>query len=321
MAIGNELVPPGGVEVIDCQGKYLYPAFVDPLVEFEVKQHESPTGYWNSNVTPERRMAESLQIDKAKLKSLRKAGVGMVLAAPNSGIIKGQSCVLSTADAPLNELLHRSDVFQHMRLYPNRGNSERYPNSPMGAVALARQVLLDADWYQRAQQAAAANARLPSPDSSAALQALEPVIRARQTIVIDGTNELYALRGDRFAREFLLKLILRGSGREYRQLDALAATGRTFIIPVDFPDAPKMNTEVDMLDTTLQTLMHWRLAPENPARLERAGVDFVLTTDGITKPAELLTKLRSAITAGLSEHKALSALTSEPAQLLGVEHL
>jgi len=84
MAIGNELVPPGGVEVIDCQGKYLYPAFVDPLVDFEVKQHESPTGYWNSNVTPERRMAESLQIDKAKLKSLRKAGVGMVLAAPNS---------------------------------------------------------------------------------------------------------------------------------------------------------------------------------------------------------------------------------------------
>lgn len=321
MAIGNEIVPPGGVEVIDCQGKYLYPAFVDPLVEFDVKQHESPTGYWNSNVTPERRMAESLQIDKAKLKSLRKAGVGMVLAAPNSGIIKGQSCVLSTADAPLNELLHRSDVFQHMRLYPNRGSSERYPTSPMGAVALARQVLLDADWYQRAQQAAAANARLPRPDSSAALLALEPVIRARQTVVIDGTNELYALRGDRFAREFLLKLILRGSGREYRQLDALAATGRTFIIPINFPDAPKMNTEVDMLDTTLQTLMHWRLAPENPARLEQAGVDFVLTTDGITKSAELLTKLRSAITAGLSEHKALSALTSEPAQLLGVEHL
>ncbi len=321
LAIGNDLVPPAGVEVIDCQGKYLYPAFVDPLVEFDVKQNESPTGYWNSNVTPERRMAEALQIDKAKLENLRKVGVGMALAAPNSGIVKGQSCVISTADAPLNESLHRSDVFQHIRLYPNRGNSERYPTSPMGAVALARQAFLDADWYQRAQQAAAANARLPRPDSSAALQSLEPVIRARQTVVIDGTNELYALRGDRFAREFLLKLIIRGSGREYRQLDALAATGRTFIIPVDFPDAPKMSTEGDMLDTTLQTLMHWRLAPENPARLEQAGVAFVLTTDGNDKPAELLSKLRSAITAGLSERKALSALTSEPAQLLGVEQL
>lgn len=321
LAIGDKLVPPGGAEVIDCQGKYLYPAFVDPMVEFDVKQSASPISYWNSNVTPERRMAESLQIDKGKLESLRKAGVGMVLAAPNSGIIKGQSCVLSTADAPMNESLHRSDVFQHIRLYPNRGNSERYPTSPMGAVALARQTLLDADWYQRAQQAAASNALLPRPDASAALQALEPAIRAQQAVVIDGTNELYALRGDRLAREFLLKLIIRGSGREYRQLTALAATGRTFIIPVDFPDAPKMNTEGDMLNTTLQTLMHWRLAPENPARLEQAGVDFVLTTDGLDKPTELLSKLRSAITAGLSERKALAALTSEPAQLLGVEPL
>ncbi len=321
LAVGDKLVPPSGAQVIDCQGKYLYPAFVDPLVEFDAKQNASPTSYWNGNVTPERRMAESLQIDKSKLESLRKAGVGMVLAAPNSGIIKGQSCVLSTADAPMNEVLHRSDVFQHIRLYPNRGNSERYPTSPMGAVALARQAFLDADWYQRAQQAAAANELLPRPDTSAALQALEPAIRARQTVVTDGTNELYALRGDRLAREFMLKLIIRGSGREYRQLAALAATGRTFIIPVNFPDAPKMNTEGDMLDTTLQTLMHWRLAPENPARLEQAEVDFVLTTDGLAKPTELLSKLRSAITAGLSEHKALSALTSEPAQLLGVEPL
>lgn len=321
LAVGDKLAPPSGAEVIDCQGKYLYPAFVDPLVEFDVKQNASPISYWNSNVTPERRMAESLQIDKAKLESLRKAGVGMVLAAPNSGIIKGQSCVLSTADAPMNEALHRSDVFQHIRLYSIRGNSQRYPTSPMGAVALARQALLDADWYQRAQQAAAANALLPRPDTSAALQALEPAIRARQAVVIDGTNELYALRGDRLAREFLLQLIIRGSGREYRQLAALAATGRTFIIPVDFPDAPKMDTEGDMLDTTLQTLMHWRLAPENPARLEQAGVDFVLTTDGLAKPTELLSKLRSAITAGLSERKALSAITSEPAQLLGVEPL
>ncbi len=321
VAIGEKLVPPSGAEVIDCEGKYLYPAFVDPLVEFEAKQSDSLAGYWNSNVTPQRRMAESLQIDKAKLEALRKAGVGTVLAAPNSGIIKGQSCVLSTADAPINEALHRADVFQHIRLYPNRGTSERYPNSPMGATALARQALLDADWYQRAQQAATSNSLLPRPDTSVALQALQGTVRAEQTVVIDGTNELYALRGDRLAREYLLKLIIRGSGREYRQLDALAATGRTFIIPVDFPDAPKLNTENDMLDTTLQTLMHWRLAPENPARLEQAGVDFVLTSDGLAKPTELLAKVRAAITAGLSEHKALSALTSEPAQLLGVEQL
>ncbi len=320
-AIGNNLSTPADAEVIDCQGKFLYPAFVDALVEFDAKKHESLAGYWNSNVTPERKMAESLQADKAKLENLRKAGVGAVLATPNSGIIKGQSCVVSTADVSLSEGLHRADVFQHMRMYPVRGTSEQYPNSPMGATALIRQTLLDADWYGRAHQAASANPALPQPDQNTALQALEPVIRARQRVVIDGTNELYALRGDRIAKEFLLKLIIRGSGREYRQLDAVAATGREFIIPIDFPDAPKLTSESELADATLQSLMHWRLAPENPARLEQAGVAFVITTDGLAKPAELLTKLRIAVASGLSERKALAALTSDPARLLGVEQL
>ncbi len=320
-AIGTSLPLPKDAEVVDCQGKYLYPAFIDAMVEFEAKPHDPLTGYWNRQVTPERKMVESLQVDKSKLESLRRAGVGTVLAAPNNGIIKGQSCILSTAEVPLSEGLYRANVFQHIRLYPSRGTSERYPNSPMGATALVRQSLLDADWYIRAQQAASANTALPLPDQSIALQALEPVIRAEQTVVIDGTNELYALRADRIAREFLLKLVIRGSGREYRQLEALAATRRTFIIPLDFPAAPKLNSESEMADVTLQTLMHWRLAPENPARLEQAGVDFVFTTDGLDKPTELLAKLRSAVAAGLSERKALDGLTSDPARLLGIEHL
>lgn len=320
-ALGANLPIPADAEVIDCRGKYLYPAFVDAYVEFDAKPHEPLTGYWNRLVTPERKMAELVQVDKAKLESLRKAGVGVVLAAPNNGIIKGQSCVLSTADVPMQEGLYRAEVFQHIRLYPSRGTSERYPNSPMGATALVRQSFLDADWHSRAHQAASANSALPQPAQSVSLQALEAAIRAKQTIVMDGTNELYALRADRVAKEFLIKIIIRGSGREYRQLDALAATGRTFVIPLDFPDAPKLNTESELADATLQSLMHWRLAPSNPARLEQAGVDFVLTTDGLSKPTELLAKLRAAVAAGLSERRAIDALTSEPARLLGIEHL
>lgn len=320
-AIGTQIAPPAGVETIDCQGKYLYPAFVDAMIEMAAKPSEASTGYWNSNVTPQRKMADTLQFDKSQFETLRKAGVGLVLAAPNNGIIKGQSCVLSTADAPLAETLQQRESFQHIRLYPNRGGSESYPNSPMGATALVRQALLDADWYQRARQAVATSNALPLPAHSDALHALQPVVRAAQRVVIDGTNELYALRADRLAREFSLQLVIRGSGREYRQLSALAATNRTFIIPVNFPDAPKLDSESDMADATLQSLMHWRLAPENPGRLERAEVEFAITTSGLDKPTELLAKLRSAIAAGLSETKALQALTTAPAELLEVEHL
>jgi imidazolonepropionase-like amidohydrolase len=320
-SIGAELEVPSGAEVIDFGGKYLYPAFVDAMVEFDATSTDSQAGYWNDSVTPETRMDRGIQIDKAKLESLRKAGVGLVLAAPSRGIIKGQSCVVSTADRGLADILVRPQAFQHIRLYPNRGARERYPNSPMGAVALVRQALLDADWYQRAQRAVAADGALPQPEFNAALSALEAVLQGEQTIVIDGTNELYALRADRLAREFSLKLAIRGSGREYRRLDAIAATNRTYIIPVDFPDAPELDNEMEVADATLQSLMHWRLAPENPGRLEKAGINFVLTSDGLSKPSEMLSKLRAAIAHGLSKERALRSVTQDPASLLAVEHL
>ncbi len=321
LAVGNNLAEPAGAEIVDCEGSFLYPAFVDAMVELDANEFDTPAAYWNTSVKPERSMSRVVKLEKSQFENLRKAGIGLILAAPKDGIIKGQSCVLTTAEAPLADTLLKSDVFQHIRLYPNRGSSERYPNSPMGATALVRQSLLDADWYLRALQAASANTAIPHPDHNASLAALKTTVRAQQTVVIDGTNELYALRADRVANELSLKLVVRGSGREYRQLEAISATGRTFIIPVNFPDAPKVNSESEMTDVSLQTLMHWRLAPENPGRLEKAAVRFVLSADGLDKPTELLSKVRIAIEAGLSEQKALEALTIAPAQLLGIEHL
>ncbi|MEZ6136822.1 MAG: amidohydrolase family protein [Pirellulaceae bacterium] len=319
-AMGPALPAPAGTKVIDLSGKYLYPAFIDPLAEFSAANTDYKAGYWNKNVIPQRMMYSAAELPASKLEEYRKSGVAVVLAAPSDGIIKGQSAVLLTADRPLEQSVLRSKAFQHIQLYPARRASE-YPNSPMGAVALIRQALSDADWYARAQQAVAADSSLPSPDTNFALEALEPAIRGQQTIVIDGSNELYALRADRLAREFSLKLIIRGSGREYRQLDAIAAANRILIIPVNFPDAPTVESRSDAANTTLQELMHWRLAPENPARLERASVNFVITADKLDKVGDLLPQLRIAIKHGLSQQAALHAVTQGPAELLEVEHL
>jgi imidazolonepropionase-like amidohydrolase len=318
--VGQDIPIPGDAEVIDFEGDYLYPAFIDAYVEFGSKELLSDGQHWNSNVMPHRKMAESLQWDAGKLKVLREAGIGIVLAAPDEGIFKGQSCVLATAGDSLATAMLRSDGFQHVRLYPSR-RSRDYPNSPMGAMALARQTLADASWYQSASQASAAQPDLAGPEYNSALAALLPVVTGKQTLVIDGSNELYALRADRIAREFSLRTIVRGSGREYRRLDAIAGMGRTLIVPVDFPDAPEVETEQQLADVTLQELMHWDLAPANPARLHQAGVSFVLSSDGLDSPKDFLSNLRKAVKAGLDSQVALRAVTLGAAQLLQLEDL
>ena len=316
-AVGADVQPPVGAEIIDCQGDYLYPAFVDAFVEFESKAAEAQGGHWNAQVTPQRSMAKLINLDAAKLESLRRAGIAVALAAPRDGIIQGQSCVILTADDELKNGLLAEDVFQHLRLYPDR-RSRDYPNSPMGAVALVRQTLSDASWYQKARQAVQTQPELSAPEFNVALASLEGVVEGSQPVMMDGTNELYELRADRLAREFSLGLVIRGSGSEYRRLAAIAATGRTIIVPVDFPDAPKVASQQEIADATLEELMHWNLAPGNAGRLAAAGVDFVLSSDG-TDPKDFLANVRKAVEHGLSSHAALDALTSRPAKLLGID--
>lgn len=307
---------PAGAEIIDCDGDHLYPGFVEAFAEFESSEYSSQIGHWSPQMTPGRRMSELVNLDPDKLAALRKNGFGITLAAPSDGIMKGFSCLLSTAEGGLETALLRDTVFQHIRTYPNRSMRGTYPNSPMGAVAIVRQTLSDARWYSNSLRMTFASPEIAPPERSAPLDALAEVIAGQTPVLIDGSNELYALRADRLAREFALRLVIRGSGREYRRLDAIADTHRKFIVPIDFPDAPEVSSQQEVADASLQDLMHWNLAPENPKLLEEAGIDFVISSEDSDK--DFLKNLRLAVERGLSEEAAIDAITIGPAELLGI---
>ena len=315
------IAAPPDAEIIDCQGKTLYAAFVDPMVDISVPTMARPDDHWNSFITPQRTAAAALPADDKLAAQYRKAGFGAIALAPNDNILKGVSAVVTTAKLPAAQTVLRPQLFQHIALVKERSERSSYPNSPMGVVALARQTLSDAQWYQQAQQAFRADSSLPAPDKNGALEALGPLVRGEQMALFDSGNELYALRADRMAREFNLRAVIRGSGREYRRMESIAATGRTFVVPVDFPRAPDVSTVDAATSISLQALMHWYLAPENPARLEKANVNFVLTASGLSSPTDLLDAVRKAIDRGLSPQAALSALTTRSARLLELDHL
>ncbi len=65
-------------------------------------------------------------------------------------------------------------------------------------------------------------------------------------------------------------------------------------------------------------MKHWELAPTNAAALEKAGVPFCLTSADLRDTKQFLANLRKAIEYGLTETKALEALTRTPATTLGM---
>ncbi len=317
----NVSIPPEA-QIIDMTGKMIFPGFVDAGIEFEAPPSDANKGtpHWNSEITPERSMAEVIAANEATMAKLRKAGITAALVAPRDGIIKGTSAVLLTSNQSAIDAMLKSDVAMHVRLTVSRRGRDSYPSSPMGAVALARQTFLDAQWHSQALQTYRAQIGLDKPETNSALEALSQHMSAGKLVIFDALNEQYALRADSFGREFGLNVILKGSGQEYQLLDKIAKLNRTVIVPVNFPKPPNVATADAALDTELEELTHWELAPENPGRLSKAGVKIVLTSSGLADPSELIPQIRKAIARGLDKTTALQAITTSPAALLGIDN-
>jgi imidazolonepropionase-like amidohydrolase len=327
-AVGDVPVP-ADAQTLDMQGMTLYPGFIDGWTTYGMPKppeggaEQKPAEvrgpqYWNPQVQSAQRAALLFVPDPKAAEKLRGQGFTTVLTVPARGIFRGTSALVNLGAGTPNSQIVRADVAQHIT-FERDGNEEGYPSSLMGVIALIRQTLLDAQWYQSARTAYAKNPALQRPETNEALAALEGPITGRMPVFMETTDEIALLRADRIAREFSLKLVPRGSGREYRRLDAVGATGRFLVLPLNFPEPPYVTTSDDALQVPLSELRYWDEAPENPARLRKAGVDFALTTSLLNGPDKFLSRLRKAVARGLSPDAALAGITSAPARLFGVE--
>lgn len=330
-AIGSatEVTVPAGFAKVDVTGHTIYPGLIDAYLPVNVAPAPAANLYWNPRIRAEVDVRDYLTATLMDDSTRRSQGIVAALFVPTGAIIDGSGAVASLGGiAPsASQQVVRSGVGQHALLTVPRGaggagggddGTGGYPGSPMGAVALARQALYDARWYRDAWQVVRVDHAVSLPETNSTLEALEPLIAGQRPLFVQAGNELSVLRADRFAREFGVGLVVVGSGREYRRLAEIAATGRTVICPVNFPPAPNVASVADARNVTLESLMHWDHAPENPARLAERQVKMAFTSNGLENANTFLSQIRVAVKRGLSSEKALQALTVDAAELLGV---
>jgi imidazolonepropionase-like amidohydrolase len=316
--------PPAGARVWDLTGHTVYPGFIDAHADLGMDDppDEGDIGptHWNPQVRAYFSTASDLQDDADRRSALRSLGFGAALAVPRLGVFRGSAAVIDLSEGHVRQRILRPDVVQSVAFSRSGQLGGSYPNSPMGAIALIRQTLLDADWYGRAWAAYENGGRtfLP-PETSEALASLAAAARGDQPILFEATREEEFMRAQAIAREFPIRPWIRGSGEEYRILDVVRASGLPLVIPVAFPDAPDIEGPEDALDESLADLRHWYRAPENPGRLADAGVEFAITADGLASEGDFLPNLRAAVARGLAPDRALAALTTVPARLLGID--
>ena len=277
-------------------------------------------GHEVSKVVPETRAARSYSPDKKVIDPLRELGFTTAVVAPTRGIIRGTSALVALAELDPNEVIVKPDVFQHIAFETHEEDESAYPGSLMGVIAVVRQSFFDAQHYALDQ---ADWRKTPGgrsrPGFNPSLEALVLAADGRRRVLFEPGSALMVDRAARVARELKLDFAIVSCGQEWRRPDLAKETGATFIVPVNFPNQPKLPSDDDWEQVTLDNLRSWDWAAENPALLRQQKLDIALTTYSLADKKVFRKNVKAAMERGLSEDDALAALTTIPAKLCGMD--
>ncbi len=318
--VGKTVSVPKNAITIDLKGKYIYPSFIDVLSDFGVEQPKAPPArgrspqyeptregfYWNDHVMPENTAISKFSYDDKKAKELRDAGFGVVNSHIDDGIVQGTG-VLVALNAEGNDGVRIIDdkSAQYLSFEKSVASQQSYPGSLMGSMALLRQMYYDADWY--------AKGNVTTKDRS-----LEALINNRPLVqIFEAKDKGNVVRADKIGDAFGIQYVILGGGDEYQNIADIKATNAKMIIPLNFPDAFDVSNPYQAGYIALKDMRHWNLAPTNPKVLAENGIAFSLTLKDLKSPSDLKDRLQKAIAYGLSKTKALEALTTVPASILG----
>lgn len=311
-------------------------------------QHANRKG----GVWPHISLQDVYETNASKLAAYRKAGFTTALVAPHPAILSGSGAVLQLSGAPLRRAMVRPDVaqvagfgrpFTNYQDYYRRG----YPISRMGVFALMRQTFLDAEWYQTRRALAEAHPlELPRVFHDPVLESLLPLLDREQPLLFaaDTVNEIHHALN--LCKELDQRAIILGGREAWRVAERLAKEEAPVIATLDWDKKPRLAPKQDghAADTESRAtrstrswtpeweedffepialrkamVQRWEDYANNVKSLLDAGVDVALTGRDTKNPNEMWTRMREMLELELTAEELLACLTTNPAQILGVE--
>ncbi|MCL9808773.1 amidohydrolase family protein [Flavobacterium luminosum] len=316
--VGKSVALPKNCVVYNMEGKTIYPSFIDMYTNFGVANPAAYSGsreplydtkrkgfYWNEHIRSEVNASGFYKYDSAKAEEFLKAGFGVVNTHMADGVARGTGLIVPLSDESKTNKILFDKVTQHFAFTRSVTTNQAYPSSLMGMIALLKQMYHDKNWYK--------NGNSTYKDSS-----LEALIENEKLVqIFAAEDKLNALRVAKIGKEFGINYILKGSGNEFERIDDIKKTNAKFIVPVNFPDAYDVSDPYQANQMELADMRFWNQAPTNLKVLTENGVVFAITTDKLKKLEDFKSKLLKAIKYGFDKTKALEALTTVPASLLG----
>lgn len=335
-AAGKGVTIPADAIIIKADSMYVYAGFIDGMSRVGVtrpKEENQPRPKNPGNPTPGRagitlyeEVRNSLNPGDKAMEDLRSMGFTTVQAVPYGTLLPGQAAVILTGGKTGDDmvLLPKSSLYGELA-----GANNVYPSTVMGVMATWR------DMYRKAANAksyenvyASNRSGLERPVADRNLEALYPVIDQRQPVLFRTEHLLDVNHVLTLKKDLGFSASVADVKDAWPIIGAIKNSGMKTYLSLDLPDAPKKEDkkkesgEATAAEKEKEALEKRKAeAIQNyeaqAAAFQKAGVTFGFSTMSV-KTRDIPANLRRMIAAGLSEDAALAALTTSPAQLLGL---
>ena len=313
IAIGADLIPAGGEEVIDAAGLQVYPGFVDAHTHLGLDNYGMGFEGMDYNemgdiVAAHLRGIDSFNPQDKAIPAALAGGVTTVGTGPGSAnVLGGTFFAVKTYGNCVDDMLVRDPVAMKCafgenpkRCYKDKGNCAR-----MTTAAKLREMLhLTRDYMLRKEAAGGDIAKMPKYDMK--YEALIPVVKGEIPL------KAHAHRADdictvlRIAKEMNVKVTLEHCTEGHLIVNELVRAGWPVAVGPTLTNASK----IELVNKTFDT----------PGILARAGLSVSIITDASVIPQQYLPLCAGlAVKAGMDPFAALQAITINPAKHLGIE--
>jgi len=307
LAAGKDVAIPAGTKIIDAEGKWVCPGFIDAHTHIGLEEEiygevGDDVNESTNPITPELQALDGINFWDLAFEDALRGGVTRTMSMPGSAnIIGGQAVFLKNLASSKAEMVYKNPWGLKAALgeNPKRVYKEKNmaPRTRMANASLLRESFYVA-------------LRLMDKKDIDAVEeykkaAIFKVLRREMPLLVHAHRADDILTALRLKDEFNIDLIIQHGTEGVLVADELVRRN----VPVFFGPLLVNRAKVEMKE----------VAFKNAALLAERGVKFCFITDHPVIPIEHLRLTAAlAVREGLDENLALQAITSIPAELLGV---
>jgi len=352
--IGTVLKVPFDAQIVKADSLYVYAGFIDAHSNTGITKPENkdrpkiqdPGNPPNdvAGITPQVSGSDLFKSGDKSVADMRSAGFGIAQVSPRGLMLPGQNSIFLLGEGANDKMLLKANTAQNFQLETNRGV---YPSTSIAVLAKFRDLYKNANITGMHEEKFKLNpAGLSRPDYNKELMALYPVTIKKMPLYFVAPRTKDVHKALSLKDELGFDMVLTEVKQGWHYLDRIKKSNIPVLLSLELPEEEKKDTkkegesaekkdsiaskevkkevkeeknpEKDGFDQKKEASIKQYL--EQAGLFEKQGVKFAFSFMTV-KTADIRKNLRKLLQNGLSENYALAALTTHPAQILGISHL